>query len=440
MAYASRDPKIVILGAGFAGVQCARELARKLPSHQDGCITLVDRHNYLLFTPMLTEVAGGQVDTRHIVAAIRRMSSRITFVEGRVDDVDLQQRQITLTVGEATAGIPEERRTLEADQPVIALGSVTNFHTIDGLQAHALTMKSLGDAAAIRNRALALLERASAEPDREQRRALLTFVVGGGGFSGVETMAALNDLVRESAKYYPQIQAADIRMILAHGQARLLPELSGPLAEYARLKLQQRGVEVLLNTRITAAGVGYVELEGGRHILTSMLIWTAGVAPNPLIEKLGCRRGKHGGIVVDACCAVPGFPGVWAIGDCAEIPQRGGTTYAPTAQNATREGKHVAHNILAALRSRTLRPFIYRPIGELAIVGRHTGVARLFGLRFSGFAAWWMWRTVYLFKLPTLGKRIRVAADWTLDLLFDREIEELPIERNSATPAQSANL
>src|SRR4051794_2403522 len=184
MAYLARDPKIVILGAGFAGAQCARELARKLPSYQDGCITLVDRHNYLLFTPMLTEVAGGQVDTRHIVAAIRRMSSRITFVEGRVDDVNLQQRQITLTVGEATAGIPEERRTLEADQLVIALGSVTNFHAIEGLQAHALTMKSLGDAAAIRNRALALLERASAEPDREQQRALLTFVVGGGGFSG----------------------------------------------------------------------------------------------------------------------------------------------------------------------------------------------------------------------------------------------------------------
>ena len=439
MAYATRDPKIVILGAGFAGAQCARELARKLPSHQDGCITLVDRHNYLLFTPMLTEVAGGQVDTRHIVAAIRRMSSRITFVEGRVDDVDLQQRQITLTVGEATAGIPEERRILEADQLVIALGSVTNFHAIDGLQAHALTMKSLGDAASIRNRALALLERASAEPDREQQRALLTFVVGGGGFSGVETMAAINDLVRESAKYYPQIHAADIRMILAHGQARLLPELSGPLAEYARRKLQQRGVEVLLNTRITAAGAGYVELEGGQHITTSMLIWTAGVAPNPFIEKLGCRRGKHGGILVDACCAVPGFSGVWAIGDCAEIPQRGGTTYAPTAQNATREGKRVARNILAALRSRPLRPFIYRPIGELAIVGRRTGVARLFGLRFSGFVAWWMWRTVYLFKLPTFGKRIRVAADWTLDLLFDREIEELPIARNSATPAQSAD-
>lgn len=434
MAHAAPGPTIVILGAGFAGVQCARELARGLPAHQDGCITLVDRHNYLLFTPMLTEVAGGQVDVRHIVAAIRRLSPPITFVEGRVDDIDLRARRVTLTVGQQEAGIPEGRRVLEADQLVIALGSVTNFHGIEGLQAHALTMKSLGDAAAIRNRALALLERAGAEPDREQRRALLTFVIGGGGFSGVETMAALNDLVRESAQYYPQIQADEIRMILAHGQNRLLPELSGSLAEYAQRKLQQRGVGVLLNTRITAAGPDYVEFEGGRRITTSMLIWTAGVASNPLIEKLDCRRGKHGGIVVDACCAVPGYPGVWAIGDCAEIPQPGGTTYAPTAQNATREGKRAARNILAALQGRAPRRFAYRPMGELAIVGRRTGVARLFGLRFSGLLAWWMWRTVYLFKLPTLGKRIRVATDWTLDLLFGREIEGLPI---APAPAES---
>jgi NADH dehydrogenase len=437
MAHTPGYPRIVILGAGFAGVQCARELARRLPADQDGRITLVDRHNYLLFTPMLTEVAGGQVDTRHIVAAIRRLSSRITFVEGRVDEVDLRRRRITLIVGQSEAGIPEERRTLEAEQLVIALGSVTNFHDIDGLQAHALTVKSLGDAAMIRNRALALLERAGAEPDRERRRALLTFVVGGGGFSGVETMAALNDLVRDSVKYYPQIQAGDIRTILAHGQERLLPELSGPLAEYARQKLQRRGVEVLLNTRITGAGADYVELHSGRRIATHMLIWTAGVAPNPLVERLDCRRGKHGGIIVDACCAVPGYPGVWALGDCAEIPQRGGATYAPTAQNATREGRRVARNILAAWRGQPPRPFSYRPIGELAIVGKRTGVARLFGLRFSGFVAWWMWRTVYLLKLPTLGKRIRVAADWTLDLLFGREIEELPIARASTVPAES---
>jgi NADH dehydrogenase len=437
MAHASGCPNIVILGAGFAGVQCARELARRLPSHQDGRITLVDRHNYLLFTPMLTEVAGGQVDTRHIVAAIRRLSRRIRFVEGRVDDVDLHERRITLTLGQNEAGIPEEQRRLEADQLVIALGSVTNFHAIDGLQEHALTMKSLGDAAAIRNRALALLERAGAEPDRERRRALLTFVVGGGGFSGVETTAALNDLVRQSARYYPRIQNDDIRTILAHGQERLLPELSGPLAEYAQQKLQQRGVEVLLNTRITGAGQDYVELHGGQRIATHTLIWTAGVAPNPLVKKLDCQRGTHDGIVVDACCAVAGYSGVWAIGDCAEIPQRGGTTYAPTAQNASREGKRLARNILATLQGRPPRPFSYRPIGELAIVGRRTGVARLFGLRFSGFIAWWMWRMIYLFKLPTLGKRIRVASDWTLDLLFDREIEQLPIAPASAAPAES---
>ena len=436
MGDSTHIPTIVILGAGFAGVQCARELARKLPLEHDARIVLVDQHNYLLFTPMLTEVAGGQVDTRHVVSAVRRFSPRITFVEGRVDDVDLRRRRVTLTVGRAAEGIPEEQRTLVADQLVIALGSVTNYHGIDGLQEHSLAMKSLGDAAAIRNRALGLLERAGAEPDRERRRALLTFVVGGGGFSGVETMAALNDLVRESARYYPQIQAGDIRTVLVHGQDRLLPELTGSLAAYAQRKLAERGVEVLLGAEIAGAGEGYVELHGGRRIATHMLIWTAGVAPSPLVGRLDCQRGKHGGIVVDACCAVPGRPGVWALGDCAEIPRRGGKTYAPTAQNATREGRRVARNVVAALRGEPPRPFRYIPAGELAIVGKRSGVARVFGLRFSGFVAWWLWRTIYLLKLPTLGKRIRVAADWTLDLLFGREFEELPVGRLRAGLAE----
>src|ERR671932_2775980 len=207
-------PKIVILGAGFAGLYAARELARLLPAEDRAGITLVDHNNFFLFTPMLTEVAGGEIDTRHCVAAVRRLAAGITFEQARVDAIDLANKRVTLAVGDAEQGIPETRKTLEFDHLVIALGSVTNFHRVDGLAEHAITVKTIRDATAIYDRALALLERADEESDPALRRALLTFVVGGGGFSGVETMAALNDMVRASAKYYPQIQAGDIRTIL----------------------------------------------------------------------------------------------------------------------------------------------------------------------------------------------------------------------------------
>lgn len=428
---AQERKKIVILGAGFAGVNVARELARLLPREEDAEITIVDQHNFMLFTPMLTEVAGGEVDTRHIVSAVRRLSPRVTFAQGRVDGVDLASKKVTLTVGASAAGIPHSQTILQADHLVFALGSVTNFHGLPGVKEHSLTIKSIGDAAAIRNRALALLERADAEQDAAKRRDLLTFVVGGGGFSGVETMAALNDLARDGVKTYRHIGPDDIRTVLIHPGKRLLPEISAGLAGYAQMKLQQRGVEVVLNTKITQAGEDYVEIEGGKRISTRLLVWTAGVKPSPLIGVLDVKRGEHGGIVVDQCCAVPGHSGLWAVGDCAEVPQKGGQkTYAPTAQNATREGTQVARNIVAVLQGRRPRPFSYTPMGELALVGRHSGVASIFGLHFSGLPAWAMWRAVYLAKMPLMRNRLHIGTDWLLDLLFGREIAALPITRS----------
>jgi len=424
--------RIVIVGAGFAGVHVARELARLLPHEEDGAITLVDQNNFMLFTPMLTEVVGGQVETSHVVSAVRRLSPRVAFAQGRVDGIDLSTKRVTLTVGGTAAGIPRSSRTVEADQLVIALGSVTNYHGIPGVQEHALTVKSVGDAAAIRNRTLELLDYAAAEPDQEQRRALLTFVVGGGGFAGVETMAALNDLVRAVAKTYPPLRDTPIRTVLVHPGKRLLPELSAGLARYAQRKLEQRGVEVILDTKITGAGPDYTELEGGTRIPTHLLIWTAGVTPSPVIGTLDCTRGRHGGVVVDACCAVAGHPGVWALGDCAEIPHPGGKkTYAPTAQNAMREGRQVARNIAAVLQGHKPQPFVYTPIGELALVGRRSGVASLYGVHLSGLLAWVLWRGIYLAKMPLLGKRVRIGLDWLLDVLCGRDIVALPLSRST---------
>lgn len=426
--------KVIILGAGFAGVNVARELARLLPKEEDAAITIVDQNNFMVFTPMLTEVAGGQVDTHHIVSAIRRLSPRITFEQGRVDGVDLAHKMVTLTVGGTAQGVPQAQKILQADQLVLAVGSITNFHGLKGVKEHSLTIKSVGDAAAIRNRVLALLERADAEQDAEKRRQILTFVVGGGGFSGVETMAALNDLARDGVKNYPHIKPEEVRTVLIHPGKRLLPEISSGLAHFAQMKLQQRGVDVILNTKITQAGADFVEMEGDKRILTHLLIWTAGVTPSPLIGVLDAKRGKQGGVVVDECCAVPGQSGVWALGDCAEVPQKGGKkTYAPTAQNATREGRQVARNIAAVLRHQQPRPFVYTPMGELAIVGRHSGVASVFGLHFSGLPAWAMWRAVYLAKMPLASNRLRIGMDWMLDLLFGREIAELPISRSESS-------
>ncbi|MGI8992089.1 MAG: NAD(P)/FAD-dependent oxidoreductase, partial [Bryobacteraceae bacterium] len=374
------DQRIVILGAGFAGMNTAQELSKLLPAGKDGTISLIDQNNFLLFTPMLTEVAGGELEPRHIVAPPRRLSPRIDFEQGRVREIDLKNKSIVLSAG------PDgnSQRTLQADHLVIALGSVPNFHDIPGVQEHSLPIKSIGDAAAIRNRVLGALECAHWEPDAKVRREILTFVVGGGGYTGVETMAALNDLARTSVRDYPNVQPDEIGTLIVEPGERLLGEISPDLASFAQKKLEEHGVRILLKTKIASASASYVELEGGRRIPARTLIWAAGITPNPLIGKLDAQRGHHGGIVVDECCAVPGHPGVWALGDCAEVPKAGSKdTYAPTAQNATREGAWVAKNIVATLRGEKPQPFVFTPIGELALVGRHSGVAKIYGRHFS---------------------------------------------------------
>jgi NADH dehydrogenase len=425
-----RGQKLLILGAGFAGMNVAQELSKLLPADGDAQITLLDQNNFLLFTPMLTEVAGGEVDARHIVAPPRRLSARISFEQGQIQEIDLANKSVTVKIGDDAA--PEAKRTLKADHLVIALGSVSNFHGIPGLQEYSLGIKSIGDAAAIRNRVLSCLERANWEPDANLRREILTFIVGGGGYTGVEIMAALNDLVRERAKLYPGLRADDIRTLVIEPGDRLLAELSPDLAAFAQQKLQEHGVEVFLKTKITSAARNYVEVEGGKRIAMRTLIWAGGITPNPLVAKLDFERGHHGGIVVDECCAVPGHPGVWALGDCAEVPKQGSkATYAPTAQNATREGALVARNIVAVLRGQNPQPFTFETIGELALVGRHAGVAKIYGRHFSGFLAWAMWRAIYLSKMPGMPQRVRILVDWLLDFAFGREIAEFPLDRSA---------
>jgi NADH dehydrogenase len=419
--------RILVLGGGFGGVYAARHLERQLGKGAE--ITLVSRDNFFLFTPMLHEIASCDIDITHIVSPLRTLLRHTNIFIGDVTAIDLRRQAVTVR-----HGFTEHTHRLDYDHLVLALGSVTNYYGLPGLEQHALTMKSLGDAIHLRNRVIATLEEADTEcADND---GLLTFVVAGGGFAGVETLAGINDFVREAARYYPRIDPKRIRMVLVHSGAAILPELGDALGRYARAKLEARGVEVLTNTRVTGVSADGVQFSDGRQIATRLVVWTAGTSPNPLLADLECER-DHGRVVVDDSLRVAGCANVWAVGDCARIPdRRTGKTQPPTAQHALREAKTVAANIAAALRGGALQPFDFRTIGQLAAIGRRTGVARIFGVNFSGFVAWWLWRTIYLSKLPRLEKKVRVALDWTLDLLFTKDFVQFLTER---APVMSDN-
>jgi len=284
-------------------------------------------------------------------------------------------------------------------------------------------MKSLRDAIQLRGQILRYLEVANSEGDPVERQSSLTFVVAGGGFAGVETVAALNDFVREALRFYPNLCEDMLRVILVHSGPAILPELGESLGRYTEKVLARRSVEVRLNTRVKSVTESEVLLADGVSIPSRTLVWTAGTVPSPIISSLPCAK-ERGRILVNQFLRVSDWPNVWAVGDCAFVPdiRNPGKSHPPTAQHAIREGKVVAQNIVAVLLGRPLRSFSFRTIGLLASIGRRMGVARIFGFNFSGFFAWWMWRTVYLSKLPGLDKKVRVAFDWTLDLLFPKDV------------------
>jgi NADH dehydrogenase len=424
--------RIVVLGGGFGGVYTARHLERLFGTAAD--ITLVSRDNFFLFTPMLHEVAASDIDITHLVSPLRALLRHARVFVGEVDGLDLDGRRVAVRHG--TDG---HLHQLPYDHLVIALGSVTNFYGLKGLETQALTMKTLGDAIHLRNEVIAALEEADTEcagGDTDP----LTFVVAGGGFAGVETIAGLNDFVREGLRFYPRISSDRIRMVLIHAGPVILPELGEALGSYAQRELARAGVEILTRARVADFNQEQVRLADGRLLPCRLMVWTAGTSPHPLLRQLPCPL-EHGRIVVDETLAVPGWPGVWALGDCAVVPDsRTGKPHPPTAQHAIREAKTAAMNIKASTEGRPPAPFRFRTIGQLAAIGRRVGVARVFGVNFSGFFAWWLWRTIYLGKLPRLEKKIRVAIDWTLDLLFSKDFVQFLTVRAPVTSTASAGL
>ncbi|HKY34272.1 MAG TPA: YHS domain-containing (seleno)protein, partial [Candidatus Polarisedimenticolia bacterium] len=420
--------RVLILGGGFGGVYTALELEKRR-GLEDVEVTLVNRENFFLFTPMLHEVAASDLDPTNIVSPVRKMLRKVRFFEGDVERIDLDGKRVTLSHG-------SDRHAHEVayDQLVIALGSITNFYDLPGLEERALTIKSLGDAMQLRNRLIARLEEADTECAAAVRAPLLTFVVAGGGFAGVETVASLNDFVREALPYYPSLSEDDLRVVLIHSGPLILPELGEELGAYARRKLEARGVEIRTGTRVAGLTEGGVLFSDGTSIPSRTLVWTAGTSPHPLLSSLPCAKDR-GRIQVEETLEVPGYPGVWALGDCAMVPdRRTGKACPPTAQHALREGRTAAANIVSALEGGPRMPFVFATLGQLATIGRRTGVARVFGITFSGFTAWWLWRTIYLAKLPRLEKKVRVALDWTLDLFFSKDLVQFLTDRAPAVP------
>jgi NADH:quinone reductase (non-electrogenic) len=425
-----KKTKIVIAGGGFAGLYAAKYFDKHLARRADIDVTLISRENFILFTPMLHEVAAGDVAPGDIVNSLRRILRHVNVIEADVQDVDLTARKVR-----CVHGLEGAELEFEFDHLLLTLGSETNFFDNAGIRDWAVTMKNLSDAALLRNRMVAFFEEATLEQDAAARRQWLTFVIAGGGFAGAETAGAVNDFVRETVKFYPRLGEEEIRIVVIHPGDYLLPELGEELGRYAERKLRQRKVEVIKGARVASYDGWVVTLNNGISIPAATLIWTAGVKPSPVIAGLPCPKEK-GRICTNEYLQVPGFTGVWTAGDCAAVPDSqtaspagtassARTFYPPTAQHGMREAIVAAKNIERTILGRPLKPFQYRTMGMLASIGHHTGVVSMFGFKFSGFIAWWMWRSVYLMKLPRLAKKLRVMMAWTLDLLFGRDIEQM---------------
>jgi NADH dehydrogenase len=413
--------RIVILGGGFAGVATAERLERKFGPDPSVEFTLISDTNALLFTPMLAEVATSSLEPTHISSPLRTSLRRTNVVRRRADGIDVERRRVLLEPDSGSAGNAAEE--VPYDHLVLALGAVSNYLGMDNLQENALDFKTLPDAIRIRNHAIDAFERADREPNPEIRRPLLTFVVAGGGFAGAELAGGLNDFVRGMLAYYPNIPPEELRIIVIHSRGRILPELSETLADYALEHMKERGVTFELNTRVADAQRGVVVLDSGEEIRTETLVWTAGTTPNPLLQDLPVEHDKRGAVPVDENLAVPGYAGLWAVGDCAAVTDaKTGEPCPSTAQFALREAHTLAHNVHASVRGRSPKAFHFSGLGTLCVVGHHTACAEIKGVRFSGLLAWMMWRAVYLSKLPGLERKVRVFVDWNIELFFPRDI------------------
>ncbi len=422
----SNGARIVILGGGFGGAYCAQRLERLL-GREEASIVLLNSSNYFIFSPLLIEAGTGSVEPRHAVVSLRSFVRRTDFRMGSFQSWDREKH----TVRYQLAGLRVEEE-LPFDHLVVALGSVTRMPDIPGLADHAFLVKGIGDAVALRDRAIQMLELANSISDRDLRRGLLHFVVVGGSFTGVEVAGEFDYFLRRATDFYPNVDKKDCRVTLVELSDRILPALDQELAGYAARQMRRRGIQLRLRESVSRVDAEGADLTSGERLVARTVIWCAGIAPPPASSRMGLPVDERGYLLTESNLRVKGEENVWAIGDCAVNPSPEGDPYPATAQHAVREGRILAENLARVLRGDEPVPCRIFTQGTLAALGCRTGVAKVLGFKLSGFAAWFLWRTVYLMKMPTWGRRLRVALDWSIDFFFSRDFVELGIHRREA--------
>ena len=398
---------VLVVGGGFAGAYVARELGER-------GATVVSRENFMLYTPLLPEAASGTLEPRHCVVPLRVMCPQSELILGAVRAVDLEARTAEVETGEGP-------QTVSWRELVLALGAVPRTLPIEGLSEHALSFKTLADAINLRNHVLHQLEDADAALDEDERRRRLTFVFVGAGYAGVEALAELSDLVEDALSYYPRLRSTPRRWLLVDAAPRILPEIPPRLGDYAAEELRSRGVEIHVDTTLESISADEAVLGNGTRIPTNTLVWTAGVVPNPLLREWSLPLDERGRVEVDELLRVHGHEHVWALGDCARVPNtRSDHPDPPTCQHALRQARRLAKNLVGPPE-----PYGYRMLGQVATLGRNKGIAEVLGLKLRGFAGWWVTRTYHLYQLPLAQRKLRVVVDWTVSLFFRRDIVEL---------------
>jgi NADH:ubiquinone reductase (H+-translocating) len=422
MGATNQRRRIVIVGGGFAGVTLAQRLERLTPRETE--LVLLSSENHFVFTPLLAETVGREISPLHVVVPGRQMVRRTRWLTAEVVEVDRAANVLHY------ASHGGQRRSLLYDHLALACGSVVDFNSVHGLATHAYPLKALGDAVFLGNDLIGRLEEAAVQSELAERQRLLTVVVIGGGFSGVEVAGAINDLMERTRRYYPQLRELRSRVVLLQRGDRILPELrAASLSEYALRKLCAHGIEVRLNAAAQEVTAREVVLQSGETIQTGTVVCTVGTASSPVLRTLGVPL-ERGRLKTEPDMRVVSCSNVWALGDSAQVPNAwDGNPSPPTAQFATRQATQLADNLARVLRNQSTRPFSFRPLGIMAAIGRHNAVAEVLGLRLSGFPAWILWRGVYLAKMPTLLRKIEVAIDWAWSILFPPNLVQLQMTR-----------
>lgn len=419
----SQPKRIIILGGGFAGVRCAKTL-RKLLNRQEAEIILFNKENHMVFHPLLAEVASAAIKTKDVAAPLRLLLTDVNCRSEEVLNVDLDDNFIEYE------GFDGTRRRMHYDQLVISCGNSANLAMIQGMDEHAFALKTVGDALLIQSHIIDQLEKAEVCDDPEKKQWLLSFIVVGGGFSGVEVAGEINDLVRSICKYYENICNEDLRVVLIHSRSQILPEVTSELRDFARKEMEKAGVEFILEASASHATGRGVFLKDGTFVPGSTIVCTVGSRPHYLVDRLPVEKDR-GRLKTRADMSLPGYDNVWSIGDCAAVPNEvTGDVSPPVAQIAERQGTQLAHNIKARMAGEPTRAFAYHMKGMLCSIGGHNAVAQIGNIRISGFPAWFIWRTVYLMKLPSFMQKAKVGAEWFCDLIFPRDITYVKTDRS----------